>query len=77
VFARDWGFRVADVTTPVRWWHGDKDHIIPYAHGEYMVSLLPNAKLIEMPDESHLGGLGFATQILAELNSAWDEQDRS
>ena len=37
VFARDWGFRVGDVTVPVRWWHGDADHIIPYAHGEHMV----------------------------------------
>ncbi|NNG96440.1 alpha/beta hydrolase [Gordonia araii NBRC 100433] len=74
IFAKDWGFRVADITTPVRWWHGDKDHIIPYAHGEHMVALLPHAELFEMPDESHLGGLGFAKTILAELNAAWDEQ---
>jgi len=73
IFAKEWGFRVADIETPVRWWHGDKDHIIPFSHGEHMVALLPNAKLFEMPNESHLGGLGFARTILTELNKAWDE----
>lgn len=72
VFARDWGFRVADLQTPVLWWHGDRDHIIPHAHGQHMVSLMPNATLIDLPNESHLGGLGFAESVLAELDAAWD-----
>ncbi|MFZ2510980.1 MAG: alpha/beta hydrolase [Gordonia sp. (in: high G+C Gram-positive bacteria)] len=72
VFARDWGFRVADLQTPVMWWHGDRDHIIPYAHGEHMVSLMPNAKLFDLANESHLGGLGAARAILAELDAAWE-----
>ena len=73
VFARDWGFRVGDVTVPVRWWHGDADHIIPYAHGEHMVSLLPDAKLFEMPGESHLSTLHMATDIIDELLALWDQ----
>ena len=32
-FARDWGFRLDEVKVRVRWWHGDADHIVPYAHG--------------------------------------------
>lgn len=72
VFARDWGFRVSDVDVPVRWWHGDKDHIIPFSHGEHMVNLLPDATLYTMHGESHLGGLGMATEVLTELLAVWD-----
>lgn len=74
VFCRDWGFSVSDITGPVRWWHGDHDHIIPHAHGEHMVGLLPDAKLVTMAGESHLGGLGMAVDILAELMGVWDQQ---
>ena len=33
LFTRDWGFRLDEVKVPVRWWHGDSDHIVPFAHG--------------------------------------------
>ena len=33
VFARPWGFRLDEVKVPVLWWHGDRDHIIPFEHG--------------------------------------------
>src|SRR6478752_8376952 len=59
-FARDWGFRLDEVKVHVRWWHGDADHIVPYAHGQHVVSRLPDAELFPMPGESHLGGLGRA-----------------
>ncbi|MGC5249145.1 alpha/beta fold hydrolase [Gordonia sp. DT219] len=75
IFARDWGFRVADITTPTRWWHGDRDHIIPYAHGEHMVSLLSDSKLFRLSGESHLSTFGMSTAILAELLSVWDHAD--
>ncbi|MCH5644241.1 alpha/beta fold hydrolase [Gordonia sp. ABSL49_1] len=73
VFARDWGFRVGDVNVPVRWWHGDHDHIIPYFHGEHMVNLLPDAKLFELAGESHISTLHMATDILEELGAIWDQ----
>ena len=38
VFARDWGFRLDEVKVPVRWWHGDHDHIVPFEHGQHVVS---------------------------------------
>jgi pimeloyl-ACP methyl ester carboxylesterase len=74
LFTRDWGFRVGDVTVPVRWWHGDADHIIPFAHGEHMVGLLPDAELHVLAGESHLGGLGAGAHILATLVELWDER---
>ena len=75
VFARDWGFRLEEVKVPVRWWHGDRDHIIPFAHGEHVVSLLPDAELYTLPGESHLAGLGYAEEILANLMTLWDKLD--
>ena len=73
VFARDWGFRLDEVKVPVRWWHGDKDHIIPFAHGEHVVALLPDAELYTLPGESHLAGLGYAEEILDRLMALWDD----
>ena len=75
VFARDWGFRLDEVKVPVRWWHGDADHIIPYTHGQHVVSRLPDAQLTPMPGESHLGGLGRAKEILRTMVAVWDRQD--
>jgi pimeloyl-ACP methyl ester carboxylesterase len=74
LFARDWGFRLDEVKVPVRWWHGDHDHIIPFSHGEHVVSLLPDAELFHLPEESHLAGLGRGEEILSTLMKLWDER---
>jgi pimeloyl-ACP methyl ester carboxylesterase len=74
LFTRDWGFRVSDVTVPVRWWHGDADHIVPFAHGEHMVGLLPDAELHVLAGESHLGGLGAGKHILTTVVDLWDQR---
>jgi len=67
LFTRPWGFDAADVEVPVHWWHGDSDHIIPHAHGVHMVARLPRAKFTTIDGESHLGGLGAATEVLTQL----------
>lgn len=67
LFTREWGFRLVDVTVPVRWWHGDDDHIVPFAHGEHVVARLPDATMSVIDGESHLGGLGIARAVLDEL----------
>lgn len=64
LFTRYWGFSVRDITAPVTWWHGDADNIIPFAHGEHIVALLPNAELIRRPGEGHLGGFAIGDQVL-------------
>jgi pimeloyl-ACP methyl ester carboxylesterase len=75
VFAKDWGFRLDEVKVPVRWWHGDKDHIVPFEHGVHVVSRLPDAELYTLPGESHLGGLGRGEEILDTLIEMWDGLD--
>jgi pimeloyl-ACP methyl ester carboxylesterase len=67
LFSKYWGFEAADVKVPVRWWHGDDDHIVPHRHGEHMVRILPDASLRTISGESHLSGLGLAEEILAAL----------
>jgi pimeloyl-ACP methyl ester carboxylesterase len=67
LFSRPWGFRAADVRVPVRWWHGDADHIVPHAHGDHMVRLLPDATMRTIEGESHLSGLGLTEEILETL----------
>jgi pimeloyl-ACP methyl ester carboxylesterase len=74
VFARDWGFRLDQVKVPVRWWHGDHDHIVPFAHGQHVVSRLPDAELYHLPGESHLAGLGRGEEILHNLMEIWDRE---
>ena len=67
LFTRDWGFDLADVQVPVRWWHGDADHIVPFRHGQHVVDRLPDATMSVIDGESHLGGLGIAAAVLREL----------
>ncbi len=67
LFTRDWGFSAADVSVPVRWWHGDADHIVPFAHGQHMVDRLPDATMSVIDGESHLGGLGIAERVITTL----------
>lgn len=67
LFTRDWGFRAADVSVPVRWWHGDADHIVPFRHGQHMVARLPDATMTVIDGESHLGGLGIARNVIDTL----------
>jgi len=74
LFGREWGFSVRDVKIPIRWWHGDADHIIPFRHGQQMVSLLPDAELFVQAGESHLGSLPEARRILADLVESWDRE---
>ncbi len=67
LFTRHWGFEAADVQVPVRWWHGNDDHIIPHAHGVHMVERLPDAVFATIDGESHLSGMNVAIEVLQTL----------
>jgi pimeloyl-ACP methyl ester carboxylesterase len=69
LFGRDWGFRLADVTVPVRWWHGDADPIVTFDDAKAAAGRLPDVELILMPDESHLGGFAAADEVLEFLRA--------
>ncbi|GAB6987439.1 alpha/beta fold hydrolase [Nocardioides pyridinolyticus] len=67
LFTKPWGFELAEVAVPVCWWHGDDDHIVPFAHGQHVVGRLPDATLTVIDGESHLGGLGIAQDVIETL----------
>jgi pimeloyl-ACP methyl ester carboxylesterase len=71
LFGRPWGFDLADIETPVYWWHGDADNIVPLAHADHSVALLRSCELAVRPTESHLGGFAAADLVLETLTSAW------
>ena len=74
LFTRHWGFLLREVTPPVKWWHGDADHIVPLSHGRHCVERLPNAELFIRPGESHLGGFAAAEEVLETLLATWDRK---
>jgi pimeloyl-ACP methyl ester carboxylesterase len=67
LFGRPWGFRLADVDVPVRWWHGDADSLVPLDHARHATALLPDCELLVRPEESHLGGFGITHEVLSWL----------
>ena len=77
LFTRDWGFAAADIAVPVRWWHGDDDHIVPYRHGRHLVARLPDATMTTIDGESHLGGLGIAEEVLSTIMELGPRRGRS
>jgi pimeloyl-ACP methyl ester carboxylesterase len=69
LLGRDWGFRLVDVKVPVRWWHGDTDHVVPIAGVEVAVSRLQDAELVVRSGESHLGGFAKIDEVLEYMRS--------
>ena len=44
VFCKYWGFKPADIQTPVTIWQGDLDLMVPFTHGQWLIKHIPNAK---------------------------------
>jgi pimeloyl-ACP methyl ester carboxylesterase len=72
LFTRHWGFSVSDITVPVRFWHGDADHMVPLDHARHMAELMADAELTVRPDESHLGTLVVGDEAVRTVLELWD-----
>ena len=70
LFARDWGFRLEDITVPVQVWQGDEDVNVPVAHAERQAAAIPGAVLHLIPGEGHLMVVAHLSEILGELLAA-------
>ncbi len=53
-FVQPWGFDLASISKPVELWQGDEDFMVPHAHGKWLASKIPTAKLIFEPGEGHI-----------------------
>jgi hypothetical protein len=68
LLGRDWGFRLVDVKVPVRWWHGESDHVVPIGGVHTAIARLQDAVLTVRP-ESHLGGFAMTEEVLAHMSA--------
>lgn len=73
LFSRPWGFDLAGITVPIRFWQGDSDPIVPVEHAQHMAELVPDSALEIRHAESHLGGLMIADDVLEVLLELWPE----
>jgi len=70
-FTRPWGFALEEITVPTMIWQGSADLMVPFAHGRWLASQLPDASVHLEQGEGHLSvGLGALDRMLDELVSA-------
>jgi pimeloyl-ACP methyl ester carboxylesterase len=70
-FVRPWGFELEEVSIPSMIWHGSHDLMVPFAHGQWLASHLPQASVHLEQGEGHLSiGLGALDRMLDELIAA-------
>lgn len=72
-YVSPWGFDPADVGPPVLLLHGDRDGIVPVAHGEWLSRRCPAAELWRYPDDGHISVLTHAVGALEWLRRRADE----
>lgn len=67
-FLNPWGFQLAAISRPVAIWQGGQDHMVPFAHGEWLAAHIPTAKPHLLPGDGHLSiGVGRLPEIVGEL----------
>lgn len=71
LFTRPWGFSLRDIRVPIRFWHGDSDHLVPLDHGEHQARLVPDSDLKIRPREGHMGCLDAADEIIDTILGLW------
>lgn len=77
LIGRPWGFRLSEVSVPVRWWHGDADPFVPLEQARRAAELLPDVELMVRPGESHLGDFAAADEVLVVLDHIWRARESS
>jgi pimeloyl-ACP methyl ester carboxylesterase len=70
-FLKPWGFDLGEISVPTMVWQGSADLMVPFAHGRWLASRLPEASVHLEPGEGHLSiGLGACEEMLTELTAA-------
>ena len=53
-FVQPWGFEITKIDKPVELWQGNDDFMVPHAHGYWLESQIPTAKLNFVAGEGHI-----------------------
>lgn len=65
-FVKEWGFPISKISQPVELWQGNDDFMVPHAHGYWLASKIPTAKLNFVPGEGHISlGENQRSQIIS------------
>lgn len=67
LYSQPWGFRLADVATPVTLWHGAADRAVHPANAYRVAAMLPQAQVQVIPGETHFLPYGQQERLLAAL----------
>jgi pimeloyl-ACP methyl ester carboxylesterase len=63
---KPWGFELSDVNVPVSLWQGRQDLMVPFSHGEYIATHLPNVTAHLLEEEGHLTLLRYLPTMVSE-----------
>jgi len=67
-FARDWGFELNAIATPVTIWQGRQDRFVPFAHGEWLAGHVNRARAQLLDEHGHLSiPIGSYDRVLDDL----------
>ncbi len=49
-----WGFDPSSIDVPLQVWHGKEDRFVPFSHGQYLASIMPQAEAHLEESEGHI-----------------------
>ena len=67
-FVAPWGFSVAEIAVPTFVWQGSEDLMVPFAHGQWLASHIPQATARLQQGEGHLSiSVGALDRMFEDL----------
>ena len=66
-WARPWGFAPEDIRTPVVYWQGDRDTLVPPHWADELARRTPGATVHAVEGASHFLGYTHTREILSEF----------